>query len=116
MCIKVLQGYGKIDALELRFFLAGPQGEIKVEKNPTDWLDDLEWAEAYKNIFAMSQLDAFKGFTKFFIANEKEFQKLFDSPEPENFPLPGVWNDKLNSFQKLIVLKSIRLDKIIMGI
>ena len=64
----------------------------------------------------MSQLDAFKGFTKYFIANEKEFQKIFDHGEPENCPLPGAWNDKLNSFQKMIALKAYRFDKVTLAI
>lgn len=31
-------------------------------------------------------------------------------------PLPGEWNKKLNSFQKLLVLKSIRPDKMTLAI
>lgn len=73
MTIKILQGDDKIDAQELRFFLAGPSGDIKILQNPTTWLDDLEWAECYKSLFCASQLDSLKGFDKFFIANEKEF-------------------------------------------
>ena len=30
--------------------------------------------------------------------------------------MPGEWNDRLNSFQKMIVLKSIRGDKITLAI
>jgi len=60
----------------------------------------------------MSQLDAFQGFDKYFIANEGAFQRIFDSDEPENEDIPGEWNTKLNSFQKMIFLKSIRIDKI----
>lgn len=41
---------------------------------------------------------------------------MFDSPEPETFPLPGAWDEKLNSFQKMIVLKALRLDKIPLAI
>jgi len=50
-----------MDADEMRYFLAGPSGEIKIEKNPTSFLGDLEWAECYKQIFGMSKLPAFKG-------------------------------------------------------
>lgn len=31
-------------------------------------------------------------------------------------PLPGEWDNKLNEFQKLIVLRSIRPDKIVDGV
>lgn len=72
-----------MDAPELRFFLAGPSGEIKIEANPTEWLDDLTWTETAKQLVAMSvALPAFEGFDKFFIANHLEFKKIFDSLEP----------------------------------
>ena len=31
-------------------------------------------------------------------------------------PLPGEWNTKLNTFQKIIVLKSIRPDKLVLAV
>jgi hypothetical protein len=37
-----------MDVDELRFFLAGPSGEVKIAPNPTDWLGDLEWSETYR--------------------------------------------------------------------
>ena len=46
----------------------------------------------------MSKLPAFKGFDQFFITNNKEFQKIFDSLEPHNMPMPNEWSDKLDSF------------------
>ena len=58
-----------MDPDELRFFLAGPSGEVKIAPNPTDWLGDLEWAEMYKQLYGMSKLDSLKDFDKFFIKN-----------------------------------------------
>jgi len=101
-----------MDAQEWRFFLAGPSGAIDIPKNPTDWLGDLEWAETYKQLYCMSQLDALKGFDRSFMENNKEYQKIFDHEEPQNVDLPAPWNEKLEYFQKMIVLKSIRPDKI----
>ena len=40
------------------------------------------------------------------------FKKVFDSKEAHEEPLPGEWNTKLNSLQKMIVLKAIRPDKV----
>jgi dynein heavy chain len=64
----------------------------------------------------MSQLESLKGFDQFFMKNSKEFQKIFDSNEPQNLPLPGGWSDKLDYFQQMIVLKSIRPDKISLAV
>jgi dynein heavy chain len=109
---KILFGAQGLDPQEWRYFLAGPTGAIDVPKNPTDWLGDLEWAEAYKQLYGMSQLPALKGFDQAFIERHKEFQKLFDSNEPETMPLPGEWDQKLDYFQKMIALKCIRPDKV----
>lgn len=40
------------------------------------------------------------------------FKDIFDSADPHQQPLPGKWNDALDDFQKLIVLKCLRPDKI----
>ena len=49
-----------MDAEEWRYFLAGPTGEIKIVKNPTDWLGELEWAEVYKLVYGLTLLPKFK--------------------------------------------------------
>ena len=69
--LNILAGDDKMDPQELRFFLAGPSGEVKIVPNPTDWLDELSWGETYKQVYCMSQLDGFKGFEQFFIKNNK---------------------------------------------
>jgi dynein heavy chain len=60
----------------------------------------------------MSQLEAFKGLDSYFIEFHKKFKKIFDATEAHLEKMPGEWDEKLNSFQKMVVLKSIRLDKI----
>lgn len=57
-----------------------------------------------------------KGLDEYFMKNHLLFKKIFDSTEPQNEPLPGEWDSKLNTFQKLIVLKSLRSDKITLGV
>ena len=67
-------GDNKMDADELRFFLAGPSGEVKILPNPTTWLGDLEWTECYRQLFVMSKtLPILEGFDKYFIENNLEF-------------------------------------------
>jgi len=117
LTVNVMFGDKKMDADELRFFLAGPSGEVKILPNPTSWLGDLEWSETYRQIHVMSKvLPCFEGFEQYFIENHLEFQKIFDSNESHNMPLPGEWNKKLTSFEKMIALKSIRLDKVALAV
>jgi len=65
--MKILFGSNEIDLQEWRYFLTGPSGDIDIVPNPTDWLDELEWAETYKQLYSMSKLTVFKGFDDFFI-------------------------------------------------
>lgn len=105
-----------MDPAEWRYFLAGPAGSVEAPKNPTDWLGDLEWNEMYKHFHGMSQLPKLKGIEKTLVTQHREFQKIFDSNEPQNLPLPKEWNDKLDYFQHMIVIKSIRPDKVPLAI
>ncbi len=113
---KILFGDNKIDMDEWRYLLAGPSGTIEVLPNPTDWLDDLEWNQVYRQLYCMAKLPAFAGIDAYFMEFSKKFKKIFDAPEAHEEPLPGEWNEKLNSFQKMIVLKSIRADMICQAI
>ena len=73
LTVKIMFGNHEIDPEEWRYYLAGPSGEIEIAKNPTDWLGEIEWAETYKQLYAMSRLPVFKGFDSFFIQNHKAF-------------------------------------------
>ena len=38
---------------------------------------------------------------------------LYDATNADEHPLPGHWDKDLNLFEKLIVLKAIRTDKVV---
>jgi dynein heavy chain len=96
-----------------RFFLAGASGTIEEVPNPTDWLGDLEWIQAYRQFYIMDRdLPSFKGIVDYFREYNKKFKKIFDSLAPELEEMPGDWNTSLNSFEKLLILKVIRADSI----
>jgi len=46
----------------------------------------------------MSKLEVLKGFDTFFVANQEKFKPIFDSNEPQNLPIPGDWDKKLDYF------------------
>lgn len=70
LTVNVMFGEKKMDAEELRFFLAGASGEVKIAPNPTDWLGDLEWSDVYRQLHVMSKtLPALEGFEQFWIEN-----------------------------------------------
>ncbi len=45
-----------------------------------------------------------------------EWKKLYDSPQPHKVPLPSVCKSKFNNFHKLLILRTIRPDKITLAI
>ena len=47
-----------------------------------------------------------------FEKENKAWQAYFDNSEPHLMDLPGKWNIALNSFQKLIVLRALRPDRV----
>lgn len=55
LCTKILFGNKEIDMNEWRFFLAGPSGQIEEKPNPTQWLDNLEWIQSYKQLYTMDK-------------------------------------------------------------
>ena len=48
--------------------------------------------------------------------NPDKFKRVFDSSKPHEEELPSPWNSKLDEFEKLLVLKAIRMDKVLLGI
>ena len=119
MAIKIIMGEQKneekIKNTELRFLLAGPSSEIQVEppENPTKWISPNDWNSFYNQLHGMTYLcDAFKGIDDDFMKNHNKFLSFFESPQNEHTPLPEPYENTLTDFQKLILIKAIRFDKL----
>ena len=52
------------------------------------------------------------GFTKDLENNCNRWQMLYDAKEPDNLPLHEPWYSKLSRFQKLLVIATLRTDKL----
>ncbi|NXT91841.1 DYH1 protein, partial [Anhinga rufa] len=108
VCVRILMNDGQIDMDEWRYLLSG--GTVKeMRENPApSWLYERAWGD----ILALSSLKNFSGFANDFAANLVAFRAIFDSPKPHRQPLPGKWESELDAFQKLLVLRCLRGDKI----
>jgi dynein heavy chain, axonemal len=60
----------------------------------------------------MEKLEAFRGIEAYFIEFHKKFKKIYDATEAHKEKMPGEWDEKLDSFQKMIMLKALRSDKV----
>ena len=100
---------GTLDPGEYRFLLTGGLGQKPgADDVPCKWLNKNLWLEMLR----LSDLPAFDGFADAFRSNPDAWQHIYDSANPESEALPAPWCDKLDDFQKLIALRTVRPDKL----
>jgi hypothetical protein len=81
--------------------------------NPApQWLSDNSWSL----INQLNELPKFTGIAKHFEANHDKWKVYFDSSSPHATTLPDDWNQKLNIFQRMLLLRCLRPDKLPTGI
>jgi dynein heavy chain len=116
LTVKILDGSKEIDATEWRFLISGKTTSAVDEENPAPegnaggWIDGRMWSE----VCAIS--GAWEGFASDFKNHLTEWRSYFDCVEPHLQRLPDTWDSSLNSFQKLCVLRCLRVDKVTDGV
>uniref|UniRef100_A0A672VFG6 Dynein axonemal heavy chain 12 n=1 Tax=Strigops habroptila TaxID=2489341 RepID=A0A672VFG6_STRHB len=113
LCCNVLMARNEIEHHEFMFLLTGGVGLKNIYKNPDpSWLSDKSWDELCR----ASEIPALKELRSHVSENVGEWQKIYDSREPQSFPLPEQLNNTLNELQKIIILRCLRPDKIVPAI
>ncbi|ALC43064.1 CG17150 [Drosophila busckii] len=109
MCLGILVAQGRVDRDDLLFFLTGGIGFKGLIPNPlTEWLPDKAWAAIYR----ASDLDGIKNLHVKMQNNIQEWHDYYDAVNPQELELPEPYN-KVNEMLYLIVLKSLRPDKLV---
>ncbi|KAK6963637.1 Dynein heavy chain 7 axonemal [Biomphalaria glabrata] len=109
LCANILLAKKDLNTEEFMFFLTGGIGLENKLANPAPvWLNEKCWDE----ICRMSDLKNFKGFREDFVKNIEKWKDFYNEKEPHKVTLPDPWNTKLNDFQRMIVLRTVRPDKI----
>uniref|UniRef100_A0A7S0EN91 Uncharacterized protein n=1 Tax=Hanusia phi TaxID=3032 RepID=A0A7S0EN91_9CRYP len=110
LCIRIMQTEGKIDNDEFKFLLSGPTSNATDGDNPApDWLTNSSWIE----LCGMSlHLPAFHGLSDIFREHISSFKDMFDSSSPESFALPADLPSRLSTFQRILILRGLRSDKV----
>ncbi len=66
----------------------------------------------WMDLLSLTALPRLATLPKEFLENMEGFKRMFDSNEPHREPLPGHWATDLDEFQKLLVIKGVRADKL----
>ena len=113
LAVKLKQYLGEVDGTEYRFLLAGPTSSVVEKTNPgTPWLTEKSWVE----LLNLAKLPSFKGFETHFAKNVDHYRGIFDSADAHRQPLCGDWDTKLARMQKLLFLRALRPDRVVLGI
>jgi len=109
LCANLLKHENAVEETEWRFLLTGGVGLDNPHMNPASWLPKQSWDELCR----LDEMPRFNGLRKKFPAYKDGWQKIYDSNEPHHEDLPGEWNERLGLFQKMLILRCLRPDKIV---
>ncbi|XP_063071051.1 dynein axonemal heavy chain 1 [Engraulis encrasicolus] len=112
LCARIMMNENKIDMAEWRFLLAGGMAQQELSNPAVSWLSERAW----QDILALSALPTFNTLATTFSGCMWGFKKIFDSGQPHREPVPGEWDRKLSSFQKLLILRCLRADCLTQGL
>ncbi|KAG7263605.1 hypothetical protein CRUP_020855, partial [Coryphaenoides rupestris] len=71
---------------------------------------------AWWDIVALSALPSFSSLAGSFPTHTHGFRTIFDSSQPHREPLPGQLDSRLDQFQRLLVLRCLRPDRLTHGL
>ncbi|KAF1380471.1 hypothetical protein PFLUV_G00164080 [Perca fluviatilis] len=111
MCAKILEAAGKLNMDEYSFFLRGGlvlDKEDQMDNPCTSWLVDSSW----DNITELDKLLNFHGIMASFEQYPQDWNLWFTSAEPEKAALPGDWENNCNELQKILIVRSLRQDRV----
>ncbi|KFO71450.1 Dynein heavy chain 10, axonemal, partial [Cuculus canorus] len=111
MTVRIEQGDGRVPQEELEFFLKGNVSlEKSARKKPYAWLPDQGW----EDLIHLSELfpEKFESLPDDVEKNPDIWKNWFDTDALEQMPLPMQYQNNLTDFQKLLLLRCFRVDRL----
>ncbi|XP_030358369.1 dynein heavy chain 10, axonemal isoform X4 [Strigops habroptila] len=111
MTVKIEQADGRVPQEEFEFFLKGNVSLEKSErKKPYAWLPDQGW----EDLMRLSELfpEKFESLPDDVEDNADVWKNWYDTDAVEQIPFPMQYQDKLSDFQKLLLLRCFRVDRL----
>lgn len=116
LTVRTLQAYNQLDPIKYSYFLIGNVEETKVKYERSDYVSENAWPSIIKELSGMDQLNNCEGILDSFVNDSESWRKYYESPNPEDEELPGNWESLFDNFDKLLLLKTLRLDRLLNGI
>lgn len=111
LCVRLLFAQERMSLNEYNFLLHGPRkidrGE-QVENPSPNWISSEQW----DNITELDKLPGFLGIAQSFEEANDDWNYWYKSPCPEIEKMPLSWERNLTKFQKNIVVRCLRLDRL----
>ncbi|KAJ1634337.1 dynein heavy chain and region D6 of dynein motor-domain-containing protein [Pavlovales sp. CCMP2436] len=110
LLLKVMAKAGELDSAESEYLTSGrssmspPQMTAKVQ----EFLTAKQWA----NACALKEVDAFKNLCEDLELGTDAWSEWLEFERPETENLPGEWEKRCTPFQKLLVLRALRTDRV----
>ncbi len=109
LSLKVSVNNNELSQKQVEFLL-----DSKVAKDPGnlgplgEWLPEMLW----KKLKALEELKQFCDIGNAFHNDSDDWSAWFDSEKPESAHLPGVYEETLNQFDRLTLIRALRPDRI----
>uniref|UniRef100_A0A8I3PUB4 Dynein axonemal heavy chain 2 n=1 Tax=Canis lupus familiaris TaxID=9615 RepID=A0A8I3PUB4_CANLF len=111
ICAKILETSGKLNMDEYNFFLRGGvvlDREGQMDNPCTSWLADAYW----DNITELDKLTNFHGLMNSFEQYPRDWHLWYTNATPEKAMLPGEWENTCNEMQRMLIVRSLRQDRV----
>lgn len=111
ICARVLASANKLNQTEFQFLL---NGSVVLDRrdqmlNPCpEWIGDISWDD----LCELDKLPGFHGLTDSIEKAPKEWHAWYTTNDPEHLPLVGEWQDICTEFQRMLIVRCLRPDRI----
>ncbi|CAF4763844.1 unnamed protein product [Pieris macdunnoughi] len=109
LCARILLDRGTIRFTEFNFLLNGGKIEQELDNPEPKWISPRMWLDMQQ----LASIPTMNQFVMDFPEHTKFFKTYYDAWNPHKLPYPKPLDTQLDPFQKLLVLKCLRPDKVV---